>query len=79
MTKVKLIKVVKGGKEEVTWIFKRNREDYLVRTILFNLYCFMAKRITVKFGWWWCIVRFFETNLCLKAHLIQGVGYNYFE
>ena len=22
MTKVKLIKVVKGGKEEVTWIFK---------------------------------------------------------
>jgi len=51
MTKVKLIKVVKGeGKGYLD--FQRNREDYLVRTILFNLYCFMAKRITVKFGWW---------------------------
>jgi hypothetical protein len=60
MTKVKLIKVVKGGRKRLLGFFQRNREDYLVRTILFNLYCFMAKRITVKFGRWWCIVRFLK-------------------
>jgi hypothetical protein len=44
MTKVKLIKRVLKGEGRGYLDFQKGiREDYLVRTILFNLYCFMAK------------------------------------
>jgi hypothetical protein len=78
MTKVKLIKVLKGGRKRGYLDFQWNREDYLVRTILFNLYCFMAKRITVKFGWWWLYHKIFGIHCGFKAHIIRVVG-NYFE
>ena len=56
MTKVKLIKRVLKGEGRGYLDFQKGiREDYLVRTILFNLYCFMAKRITVMFGRWWIV------------------------
>ena len=56
MTKVKLIKRVLKGEGIGYLDFQKGiREDYLVRTILFNLYCFMAKRITVMFGRWWIV------------------------